>query len=620
MNIAYIGSCLSGQIVKSLLQQDPGHDLIAGLPHMRLDCLHELWVKKNNLFPGKDILADMLQHLEDMGQLHRNRVRTLHQAKEFLAAFHSHLKKIDWLIIDNNYDLSSKLWEIKYQKTPYRMVNLQIKEALADYEDLGFANLDIAAETYQELFDYFLSINSHLKIVLIQYPINGFVMQGNSKFRIDRALYSAKKLSRTERVINIPLVDIDSGNLSDNGPHYFSDHIYNLYGKLITRLANGDECPLLSQDSIHIAELDKWLNSTKKAEIRPSARGSNPYDVLPARNFWKPAVGERYPLAIEGLYDKKFPINTKHKIATFGSCFAQHIGHRLKASGFNYQDLESAPADMPAHERANHGYGIYSARYGNVYTSLQMLQLFQQAFGEQSFAEEWQSNGRYFDPFRPNIFPAGFATAEELHLERSRHLAIVRQLFENLDVLIFTMGLTECWINRKTGAAYPTAPGITVGTFDPDIYEFRNLGFTEIKQQMQDMIGRLRSVNPQARILLTVSPVPLTATYENRHVLISTMHSKSILRAVAGELADELSYVDYFPSYEIIVSSPYRSMFFKNNLRNIHDEGVDYVMTHFFRQHQIESASGELKNSSDNALTEDFCDEVFLELSKKMVS
>jgi hypothetical protein len=91
-----------------------------------------------------------------------------------------------------------------------------------------------------------------------------------------------------------------------------------------------------------------------------------------------------------------------------------------------------------------------------------------------------------------------------------------------------------------------------------------------------------------------------------------------VLRAVAGELAEEFDFVDYFPSYEIIVSSPYRSMFFKNNLRNIHDEGVDYVMTHFFRQHQIGSVK--IKEDDASAPSDDFCDEVFLELSKKITS
>ena len=39
---------------------------------------------------------------------------------------------------------------------------------------------------------------------------------------------------------------------------------------------------------------------------------------------------------------------------------------------------------------------------------------------------------------------------------------------------------------------------------------------------------------PKLRILLTVSPVPLTATAGDDHVLLATTYSKSVLRAGRG--------------------------------------------------------------------------------------
>jgi hypothetical protein len=41
--------------------------------------------------------------------------------------------------------------------------------------------------------------------------------------------------------------------------------------------------------------------------------------------------------------------------------------------------------------------------------------------------------------------------------------------------------------------------------------------------------------------------------------------------------------VDYFPSYEIITHPAYRGRFFAPNLRSVLPEGVDHVMTQFFR-------------------------------------
>jgi hypothetical protein len=39
-------------------------------------------------------------------------------------------------------------------------------------------------------------------------------------------------------------------------------------------------------------------------------------------------------------------------------------------------------------------------------------------------------------------------------------------------------------------------------------------------------------VNPKAKIIVTVSPVPLIATYVDRHVLVSNCYSKAALRSV----------------------------------------------------------------------------------------
>ncbi|RMH43080.1 MAG: GSCFA family protein, partial [Alphaproteobacteria bacterium] len=88
-----------------------------------------------------------------------------------------------------------------------------------------------------------------------------------------------------------------------------------------------------------------------------------------------------------------------------------------------------------------------------------------------------------------------------------------------------------------------------------------------------------------ARYLVTVSPVPLTATASGQHVQVATTHSKSVLRAVCGELAQNLRAVDYFPSYEIITAPATRGIFYAPNLRSVTPAGVETVMRTFFAAH-----------------------------------
>ncbi len=313
----------------------------------------------------------------------------------------------------------------------------------------------------------------------------------------------------------------------------------------------------------------------------------NPYLSLPTRAFWRTAVADHNGFELTDLYRKRFEIAPDTRVSAAGSCFAQHIGRQLMAKGFNYQDFEPAPPYFPKDQKGRYGYGIFSARYGNIYTARQLLQLVQRAYGEFSPTDTyWQAEGgRAFDPFRPTVEPDGFASVDELEAVRETHLAAVRTMFENTDVLVYTFGLTEVWINRADGAAYPMCPGTVAGTYEPNEHILHNLNAVEILADMEAFIARARELSPELKILLTVSPVPLTATASGQHALIASTYTKSVLRAVAGLLYQKYDFVDYFPGYEIVTSPSSRGMYYGPNMRNVSAFGVERVMGHFFAQH-----------------------------------
>ena len=91
------------------------------------------------------------------------------------------------------------------------------------------------------------------------------------------------------------------------------------------------------------------------------------------------------------------------------------------------------------------------------------------------------------------------------------------------------------------------------------------------------MLHQRRVSHPTRRFTTT-----LKTTATAGHVLTATTYSKSVLRAVAGMVAEEKNFVDYFPSYEIITHPVFRGMFFAPNMRNVVPEGVETVMRHFF--------------------------------------
>ncbi|WP_449448232.1 GSCFA domain-containing protein [Thermomonas brevis] len=312
----------------------------------------------------------------------------------------------------------------------------------------------------------------------------------------------------------------------------------------------------------------------------------HPYAALPQRAIWRKAVAERHALCLEDLYRKKFSIASDAPITTAGSCFAQYIGQTLKKNGFNFRDFEPAPSLFPAEQARKYNYGVYSARYCNIYTARQLLQLLSRAFGGFIPREAaWEKDGGVVDPFRPLLEPDPFGSMAELERSRQSHLAAVRELFEKTELLIFTLGLTEAWVSKVDGAVFPLCPGTVGGTFDGNTHAFANFNYSEVVEDLVSLVTHARSTNRNIRFMLTVSPVPLTATKSGHPVLAATMYSKSVLRAVAGHLSSELDAVDYFPAYEIIAAPSMRGMFYEPNMRTITPAGVDHVMSHFLRQH-----------------------------------
>ncbi|MCC6918701.1 MAG: GSCFA domain-containing protein [Alphaproteobacteria bacterium] len=310
---------------------------------------------------------------------------------------------------------------------------------------------------------------------------------------------------------------------------------------------------------------------------------SHPYASLPESAFWRTAVADLSLFDIAALWTPRFDIRPEDPVATFGSCFAQHIGRALRARGFSWLDAQPAPHGLSPESARRFNYGVFSARTGNIYTASLLLQWTRWALGERPVPDEvWEAEGRVFDPFRPAIEPGGFASAEELRVNRAAALAAFRACIARARVFVFTLGLTESWTNGPGGYEYPMCPGTVAGRFDPAAHVFRAQGFAEIAAALAAALDLMRGVNPGLRFLLTVSPVPLTATASGQHVMVATMESKSILRAVAAETRRARDDTDYFPSYELIASPAMRGVFFEPNQREVSPRGVAHVMDGFF--------------------------------------
>lgn len=304
---------------------------------------------------------------------------------------------------------------------------------------------------------------------------------------------------------------------------------------------------------------------------------NNPYKDLPSNRFWRSGVQQSDPADMSDIHDPAIVLEKSDTVVTMGSCFAQHIANWLRDRGCNvpyYDQTDNIRAKS------------FSANYGNIYTVRQAVQLLQEVQGTHAPSEQaWPTEGGFADPLRPAQFVTAFNSPQAVAVSRQQHLDAVRAAIQDLDILVFTLGLTESWRIRACGTVLPTAPGVVAGEFDDARYEFVNFRYGDVLSDLEALCREVRTLRGghDFRMLLTVSPVPLTATASGEHILRASTYSKSVLRAVAGDFCADHSFADYFPSFELVTNPAAKSRQFEDNLRSVRPDAVAMVMTTFER-------------------------------------
>jgi hypothetical protein len=216
--------------------------------------------------------------------------------------------------------------------------------------------------------------------------------------------------------------------------------------------------------------------------------------------------------------DKSLPITA------IGSCFAEHITRFLHGKGYK---VFGKHLDINSH----------IIRFGEgMVNTFAILQQFEWALEGRSFPENlWISQDKEIASNSPEI-------QEE-----------TRKIFQQTELFILTLGLSEIWFDKRTGDALWRA--VPVSLFDENIHGFRVSSHQENYDNLAKIVALIRAAKPQAKIIFTVSPVPLMATFRPVSCLTASSVSKSILRSAVDQLLRDHSAdkgLFYFPSYEIV--------------------------------------------------------------------
>ena len=240
-------------------------------------------------------------------------------------------------------------------------------------------------------------------------------------------------------------------------------------------------------------------------------------------------------------------------IVAFGSCFASHISEYLFQLGYNVSTKRKNLAYI-----SNMGDGIV-----NTFAI------------RQQFEWAWDNRQPQVDLWHGYDAKA-LGYDEEVRLE-------TRTLFDEAECFIITLGLSEVWCDAPTGEVFWRA--VPKEHFDPSRHQFRVTTQRENLDNVRAIHAIIRAHRPDAKIVLTLSPIPLTATFRPISCLVADGASKAILRAALDEFFSEAQAGDpnlyYFPSYEIALrcfEAPYME-----DRRHVHKHVLDLNMAVFER-------------------------------------
>ena len=299
-------------------------------------------------------------------------------------------------------------------------------------------------------------------------------------------------------------------------------------------------------------KLQFQTTSRQGKEYRTWFRGEHT-NVLPHnRHFFKQGAIDKYVL--KGWTPEEPAIDVNTQVTAFGSCFAANISNWL--SRRNYNVLNKS-------EDAGKAY-VVACGEGMV-NSFVILQQFEWAWENKVFDQDlWHGYDTESYGYDPEV------------------QAQTKKMFDETDLFILTFGLSEIWYDEPTGNVFWRT--IPKDAYDPERHKFRVSSVEENKDNMRKIYDLIRKHRPDAKIIFTLSPIPLQATFRDNSCMTSNAVSKGVLRVAIDEIYREKrdeGVLHYWPSYELITDAfgqPY-----KHDRRHPKDEVLDFIMMLFER-------------------------------------
>ncbi|MDG5492720.1 GSCFA domain-containing protein [Psychroserpens sp. SPM9] len=243
------------------------------------------------------------------------------------------------------------------------------------------------------------------------------------------------------------------------------------------------------------------------------------------------------------------PIDYNSKVLLLGSCFSENIGEK-----FAYYKFQQ-----------------YQNPFGILFHPLAIETLITHAVNE----KRYNKNELFFHNEQWHCFEAhsrlSHVSEDQLLNNLNTEIATTHQFLKEASHIIITLGTAWAYRFIENDRLVANCHKMPQKKFLKEL-----LSVTQITESLEAIISLIRSVNPEASFIFTVSPV--------RHIkdgFVENTLSKSHLIAAIHQLVAPRNGRHYFPSYEIMMDELRDYRFYKDDLVHPNTLAVNYIWSSF---------------------------------------
>lgn len=253
--------------------------------------------------------------------------------------------------------------------------------------------------------------------------------------------------------------------------------------------------------------------------------------------------------------EPSFRLTRGATVFTIGSCFARNIEEHLHNIGCDVPMLRFRLPTSEWHGPPTSALNKYSP------PAFRQVLAWAAAIHDRGGRVGWAD----CEPAAMDCGAAGYFDLElaaQAPVTRARFVERRQEVYDvvasafTADCVMMTPGLVEAWRDETTGL-YIQGPTSRYVLGARERFRSVVIGYPQAVADLLEAIDIIRTRNPASKLLVTVSPVPMLASFTGQDVRTANTYSKAVLRAACGALVAERPQVDYFPSYEsAMLSAP----------------------------------------------------------------